>query len=86
MDGRGPQRADRRLHESFASAARRKVARQAVHESLVLLQNNQRTLPIGPRAKRMHIAGRVADGARHSVRRLDGEVLGRALASVSAVP
>jgi beta-glucosidase len=61
MDARRPQRADRKLHKSFGSAAHRKVARQAVRESLVLLKNDARTLPISPRAKHIHIAGRAAD-------------------------
>jgi beta-glucosidase len=61
MDARRSQLADRKLHKSFGSAAHRKVARQAVRESLVLLKNDGRTLPISARAKRIHIAGRAAD-------------------------
>ena len=60
-DQRRSQLADRTLHKSFGSAAHRKVARQAVRESLVLLKNDGRTLPIAVRAKHIHIAGRAAD-------------------------
>ena len=60
-DARRSQLADRKLHKSFGSAAHRKVARQAVRESLVLLKNDNRTLPIAARAKHIHLAGRTAD-------------------------
>ena len=60
-DQRRPQLADRKLHKSFGSAAHRKVARQAVRESLVLLKNEKRTLPIDGHARHIHIAGRAGD-------------------------
>jgi beta-glucosidase len=55
------QLADRRLHGSFGSAEHRAVARRAVRESLVLLKNERRALPLSKTAKRIHVAGRNAD-------------------------
>ncbi|HJR57936.1 MAG TPA: glycoside hydrolase family 3 N-terminal domain-containing protein [Vicinamibacterales bacterium] len=51
---------DPELEKAFGSEAHRRVARQAVRESLVLLKNDGRTLPITG-AKRIHVAGRNAD-------------------------
>ncbi|HEX7317289.1 MAG TPA: glycoside hydrolase family 3 N-terminal domain-containing protein [Pyrinomonadaceae bacterium] len=53
--------ADRRLHSSFGSAAHRAVARDCVRQSLVLLKNERRTLPLRKTAARIHVAGRCAD-------------------------
>ncbi|HUG93817.1 MAG TPA: glycoside hydrolase family 3 protein, partial [Planctomycetaceae bacterium] len=53
--------ADRALETTFGSAEHRQVARQAVRESLVLLKNERRTLPIASGVKRIHVAGRNAD-------------------------
>ena len=53
--------ADRRLHKSFGSAEHRQVARQAVRESLVLLKDDKKTLPLAKTAARIHVAGRGAD-------------------------
>jgi len=53
---RSPQ-ADRNLHKTFGSAEHRAVARQAVRESLVLLKNEKKTLPLAKTAKRIHVAG-----------------------------
>ena len=53
--------ADRRLHARFGSAAHRDLARRAVRESLVLLKNDRRTLPLARTARRIHVAGRNAD-------------------------
>jgi beta-glucosidase len=58
--GRSPL-ADRRLHASFGSPAHRELARRAVRESLVLLKNERRTLPLSRTAKRIHVAGKSAD-------------------------
>lgn len=55
--------ADRSLKKSFGSAEHRKVARQAVRESLVLLKNNDKVLPLAKRASRIHVAGKGADNA-----------------------
>ncbi len=53
--------ADRSLQKTFGSAAHRAVARQAVRESLVLLKNEKRTLPLAKTAQRIHVAGAGAD-------------------------
>ncbi|HEX8187036.1 MAG TPA: glycoside hydrolase family 3 N-terminal domain-containing protein, partial [Pyrinomonadaceae bacterium] len=53
--------ADRRLHGSFGSAEHRAVARECVRQSLVLLKNERRTLPLRKTAARIHVAGRSAD-------------------------
>ncbi len=53
--------ADRRLHQSFGSPAHRQVARECVSQSLVLLKNKNRTLPVSKRLKRIHVAGKSAD-------------------------
>jgi len=53
--------ADRRLHQSFGSAAHRTLARQAVRESLVLLKNSNKMLPLSKTASRIHVAGVGAD-------------------------
>lgn len=52
--------ADRRLHASFGSPEHRAVARDAVRQSLVLLKNEGRALPLAKDA-RIHVAGRAAD-------------------------
>lgn len=53
--------ADRKLHSSFGSAAHREVARECVRESLVLLKNNKRLLPLAKNLKRIVVAGKSAD-------------------------
>jgi len=53
--------ADRALQQSFGSPAHRAVARQAVRESLVLLKNDHKTLPLAKAAARIHVAGHGAD-------------------------
>lgn len=55
--------ADRTLHNSFGSAEHRAVARQAVRESLVLLKNQNKTLPLAKKAARIHVAGLGANNA-----------------------
>jgi len=59
-EGRSLQ-ADRQLQESFGSAEHRAVARRAVRQSLVLLKNDKRTLPLSRTAARIHVAGEAAD-------------------------
>jgi len=61
MDEGRSHLADRKLHESFGSAAHRQVARECVRETLVLLKNEGKTLPISKRATRIHVAGKNAD-------------------------
>jgi beta-glucosidase len=53
--------ADRSLHASFGGQQHRELARQAVRESLVLLKNERRALPLSKKAKRIHVAGKNAD-------------------------
>ena len=52
---------DAALKASFGSAEHRAVARRAVRESLVLLKNEKRALPLAKNLKRLHVAGRGAD-------------------------
>jgi len=61
MDKQRSQLADRRLHSSFGSAAHRKVARECVRASMVLLKNDKNVLPLSKEAKRIHVAGKSAD-------------------------
>ncbi len=61
MDKSRSHLADRSLHASFGSPAHRQVARQCVRESLVLLKNDRKILPLRKTAKRIHVAGRNAD-------------------------
>ncbi|MGA2657915.1 MAG: glycoside hydrolase family 3 N-terminal domain-containing protein [Verrucomicrobiota bacterium] len=58
--GRSPL-ADRSLHQSFGSAPHRALARQAVRQSLVLLKNDRKTLPLSKALARIHLAGPGAD-------------------------
>jgi beta-glucosidase len=60
MDGRA-NLADRKLHTSFGSAAHRQVARECVRETLVLLKDDKRVLPISKKLNRIHVAGKSAD-------------------------
>jgi beta-glucosidase len=55
--------ADLSFQKQFGSADHRQVARQAVRQSIVLLKNNQKVLPIAKRASRIHVAGVGADDA-----------------------
>ncbi len=52
--------ADRTLHKSFGSAEHRAVARQCVRQSMVVLKNDNHTLPISRAASRILVAGRSA--------------------------
>ncbi|HET9711415.1 MAG TPA: glycoside hydrolase family 3 N-terminal domain-containing protein [Pyrinomonadaceae bacterium] len=52
---------DRRLHQKFGSAEHRRVARECVRASLVLLKNEKRVLPVSKRANHIHVAGKSAD-------------------------
>jgi beta-glucosidase len=52
---------DRTNIRTIGSAAHRKVARQAVAESQVLLRNTQRTLPLDTRRQPVYVAGSNAD-------------------------
>jgi beta-glucosidase len=59
-EGRSPL-ADRRLHARFGSPEHRELARRAVRQSLVLLKNERRALPLSRTARRIHVAGANAD-------------------------
>ncbi len=61
MDPNRNQLADPKLQQSFGSSEHRQVARQAVRESLVLLKNDRKALPLAKTAKRIHVAGKSAD-------------------------
>lgn len=52
---------DPALQKAFGSEEHRAVARQAVRESLVLLKNDNRTIPVSRELKRIHVAGQAAD-------------------------
>ena len=54
-------KADLILQKEIGSDAHRKVARQAVRESLVLLKNDNKTLPISKTVKRIHVSGIAAN-------------------------
>ena len=61
MDTNRSALADRKLHKTYGSAAHREVARQAVRESLVLLKNDKKTLPLSKKVKTIAVAGKSAD-------------------------
>jgi beta-glucosidase len=54
-------RPDPRAIEIVGSAAHRAVARECVRQSLVLLKNDRKALPLPTRIGRLHVAGRAAD-------------------------
>lgn len=61
MDPQRSPLADRGLAKTFGSAEHRQVAREAVRQSLVLLKNSNRVLPLSKTAARIHVAGKNAD-------------------------
>jgi beta-glucosidase len=61
MDRARSPLADRSLHKTFGSAAHREVARDCVRQSLVLLKNANKALPISKSSARVHVAGKIAD-------------------------
>ncbi len=61
MDKNKSVLADRSLHKEFGSAEHRQLARQAVRQSLVLLKNGNKVLPISKKIKRIHVGGKNAD-------------------------
>ncbi len=61
MDPNRSVLADRNLQKDFGSAEHRTVARQAVRESLVLLKNENKALPLSKSAARIVVAGGNAD-------------------------
>jgi beta-glucosidase len=61
MDPKRSQLADRGLHKTFGSAQHRRVAREAVRQSLVLLKNQNKVLPLKKTAAHIVVAGKSAD-------------------------
>ncbi len=61
MDKKRSPLADRSLQATFGSPEHRNVARQAVRESLVLLVNKHKLVPLSRDAARIHVAGAAAD-------------------------
>jgi len=61
FDPNRSQLADRSLAKTFGSPEHRQVARDAVRQSLVLLKNQNRVLPLARTAARIHVAGKNAD-------------------------
>jgi len=53
--------ADSSLRKKFGSPEHRQVARRAVRQSLVLLKNKGKILPVSKQASRIHVAGKNAD-------------------------
>ncbi|MEO7716114.1 MAG: glycoside hydrolase family 3 N-terminal domain-containing protein [Capsulimonas sp.] len=49
------------LQAKFGGSEHRQIARQAVRESLVLLKNDKKTLPISKTVTRIHVCGRGGD-------------------------
>jgi beta-glucosidase len=61
MDSKRSQLADRNLQKTFGSPEHREVARQAVRESLVLLKNDHKVLPVSKKAAHILVGGKSAD-------------------------
>ena len=61
MDSVYDYHADRQLEKTFGSAEHRFVARVAVRESMVLLKNENKTLPMSKWAHRIVVAGKSAN-------------------------
>ena len=53
--------ADPKLTDAVGSAAHRKVARECVRQSLVLLKNDNRALPLSRKIKNLAVVGKAAD-------------------------
>jgi beta-glucosidase len=61
IDGNKSPLADKSVQKSFGSPEHRQVARECVRQSLVLLKNERKTLPIAKNLARIHVAGKSAD-------------------------
>jgi beta-glucosidase len=61
MDSKYSPLADRSLQKTFGSAQHRQVAREAVRQSLVLLKNQNKALPLKKTAAHIIVAGKSAD-------------------------
>jgi len=61
LDKDRSQLADRTLQKKFGSGEHRQVGREAVRQSLVLLKNDAKILPVSKQIARIHVAGKNAD-------------------------
>lgn len=61
MDPARSPLADRSLHRSFGSSEHRAVARECVRQSLVLLKNEGKLLPLSKNAAHIHVSGKSAN-------------------------
>ena len=61
LDQNRSQLADRALHAKVASKEHQQIARQAVRESLVLLKNENKVLPLSSEIRRLYLCGSGAD-------------------------
>jgi beta-glucosidase len=61
MDKNRSPLADRKLWKSFGSPEHRQVARALVRQSIVVLKNDHKTLPISKQVPRIHVGGKSAD-------------------------
>jgi beta-glucosidase len=61
MDPNRSPLADRSLAKTFGSPEHRAVGREAVRQSLVLLKNQNKVLPLSKTAARIHVAGKNGD-------------------------
>ncbi len=61
LDANYQGKADTTLQAKFGSKEHRQIARQAVRESLVLLKNDGKILPLAKTAARIHVGGKSAD-------------------------
>ena len=61
MNTHRSQLADRKLWKTFGSPEHRQVARECVRQSIVLLKNDNKTLPISKQVVRIHVSGESAD-------------------------
>ena len=86
MDRSRSQLADRSLQKSFGSPEHRAVARQAVRQSLVLLKNERKALPLSKTAARIHVAGKSADDIGNQCGGWTIDWQGRAAPSRPAAP
>jgi len=61
MDQNRSQLADRKLWKTFGSAQHRQVARECVRQSIVLLKNDNKLLPLSKQVPHIHVGGKSAD-------------------------
>jgi len=61
MDRKAVLKGNPELQKKFGTAEHRRVAQDAVRQSLVLLKNDGKTLPLSKTAARIHVSGRAAD-------------------------